>query len=208
MSSPLLFLFEHEKTILDAYGKNNSKPKDTWASLEKDLPELSSRMTFNTFKQYVSVFSFVKTELGKVRQKETALEVAELEREKQELGQQLRDVDRRLDKVTQNRNEIREKLEKALNEKALMKAELKKRSAGLDEVRQGNQTIPRVTQKLDKKPIRISGWTVQHSKDGYYRCYRKIDKRLHSVYLGKQLEVEDARKRIAAKEKSLGLIPD
>lgn len=203
MSSPLLFLFRNEKTILAAYGESDGKPKEAWVRLEKDLPDLSRNMTFNTFKQYVSVFAFVKTELDKVRQNEIALKVSGLENEKRRLEQQLRNVVRRLDKVTQERDEILIKLEEALGDKERLKAENKKKSDGLDKVRQGKQRGSRVRQKLDKKPIRISGWTVQHSKDGYYRCYRKIDNRVHSIYLGKYLDVEDAENRIAAKEKSL-----
>lgn len=208
MKRPLLFLFEHEKMILAAYGENNAKPKDAWASLEKELPDLSRIMTFNTFKQYVSVFAFVKTELDKVRQNEISLEVTKIENEKQRIEEQLQNANQRLDKVRQDRDEILKKLNEALAEKDRLKAELKKQSIGLDKVRQTKQAEFRVRQKLHKKPHRISGWTVQHSKDGYYRCYRKKGNRVHSVYLGKELDVEDAKNRITAKEKSLGLISD
>jgi predicted RNase H-like nuclease (RuvC/YqgF family) len=191
MSSPLSFLVEHEDTILTAYRENNAKPKNAWISLERDLPELSQAMTFNTFKQYVSVFAFVKTELDKVRQIEVTQELSNLKNEKNELEEKLRRMARKLDKVRQNRDEILKKLQASLKE--------------LDKVRHMKKPGPRVIQKLDKNPKRISGWSVQHSKDGYYRCYRKIGKRVHSVYLGKELNVKAAEDRIRAKEKSLGL---
>ena len=91
-----------------------------------------------------------------------------------------------------------------MDEKARLESELKDRQIELDKIRQGKR-VALVTQKLDKMPKRISGWSVQHSKDGYYRCYRKIGNRVHSVYLGKKLDVKKAEKRISAKKKSLGL---
>jgi hypothetical protein len=169
MSSPLSFLADHENLILAAYRDNNNKPRDTWLSLEKYLPELSQTMTFNTFKQYISVFAFVKNRLDKVRQKEVIQEISNLK-----------------------------------NEKTKLEQELLLAKQGLDKVRQNKENSP-VNQKLDKAPKRISGWSVQYSKDGYYRCYRKIDKRVHSIYLGKELDVKEAENRISAKEKSLGL---
>ena len=202
MSSPLSFIVKHENTILATYEQNNAKPKDTWASLEQALPQLSQKMTFNTFRQYMPLFAFMKAELDKVRRDR----VEHLKLEKKQLNQQLRDADRKLDKVIQNRDEILKNLAQALEQKARLETELKQRDTKLDSVRQENPAKSRDRQKLDNESKRIRGWSVQHSKDGYYRCYRKIDNRLHSVYLGKQLDVRDAENRIISKEKSLGLI--
>ena len=91
-----------------------------------------------------------------------------------------------------------------MEEKACLESELKDHQIRLDKVRQKKKGA-QVNQKLDKAPKRIFGWSVQYSKDGYYRCYRKIDKRVHSIYLGKELNVKEAENRINAKEKSLGL---
>jgi len=111
MTSPLSFLVEHENTILKAYRENSSKPGQAWTRLEKDLPGLAQSMTFNTFKQYVTVFAFVKAELDKVRQNEAAHKLDSLENEKKQLEKELRITAHRLDKVTQNRNEILKKLD-------------------------------------------------------------------------------------------------
>jgi len=51
----------------------------------------------------------------------------------------------------------------------------------LDKVRQKDQEV---RQKLDKSQ-KISGWNVRKSNDGYYRCYRKIKKKVHCIYIGK-----------------------
>jgi hypothetical protein len=73
----------------------------------------------------------------------------------------------------------------------------------LTKVRQSEKARKRVVQKFDKHPKRISGWSVQKSKDGYFRCYRKIKGRVHCVYIGKNFNTEKARKRIMEKERSL-----
>ncbi len=49
----------------------------------------------------------------------------------------------------------------------------------------------------------IAGWNVQRAKDGYYRVYRKIRGRVHSIYIGRELDIEKANRRIAQKEKEL-----
>jgi myosin heavy subunit len=52
-------------------------------------------------------------------------------------------------------------------------------------------------------PLKIGKWNVQLSKDGYYRLFRKVRGRLHSIYLGKELDIEKAEMRIADKEREL-----
>jgi hypothetical protein len=50
---------------------------------------------------------------------------------------------------------------------------------------------------------KIAGWNVQRSKDGYYRVYRKIRGKVRSIYIGRELDIEKANRRIAEKEKEL-----
>lgn len=52
-------------------------------------------------------------------------------------------------------------------------------------------------------PKKVGRWNAQRSKDGYYRLYRKIRGRVHSIYIGKELDIDKAQRRIAAKEKEL-----
>lgn len=185
MASPISFLFEHERLILQTYTQNNAKPAATWQCLEKTLPQLSQTMTFNTFKQYVSVFVSVKSRLDEVRQNE-----------KHRLERKLDNAMGRLDKVRRQKKRIIARLRKVQARKKQIKTEL-------DKVRQSKPDDTEKQQKLDSVPKRICGWNVQHSKDGYYRCYRKIEKRLYSIYLGKNPDMEKSRARIRAKEKEL-----
>jgi uncharacterized small protein (DUF1192 family) len=50
---------------------------------------------------------------------------------------------------------------------------------------------------------RIGRWSAQQSKDGYYRLYRKIRGRVYSIYVGRDLDINKAQKKIAQKEKEL-----
>ncbi len=67
-SGPINFLIENKTIILETHKQNEGKPKKTWDSLERKLPELSHSMSFNTFKQYLSVFAALSSELDKVIQ--------------------------------------------------------------------------------------------------------------------------------------------
>jgi hypothetical protein len=71
------------------------------------------------------------------------------------------------------------------------------------------ETDPRVGRKVTQPPggeppqKKVAGWSVQRSKDGYYRVYRKIRGKVHSIYIGRELDIEKANTRIAEKEKEL-----
>jgi len=164
-STPISFLIENKETILQSFYQNGNKPKKSWQSLQKILPELNQTMRFNTFKQYLSVFAALSPEL---------------------------------DRVTQ-------KLEEAIKQKKELEGKVKTFKKELDKVTQTGKIDPQVRQKLDNQPKRIDGWSVQKSKDGYYRCYRKIENRVHSIYIGKALDLEKARRCITEKEKALRL---
>ncbi len=99
-----------------------------------------------------------------------------------------------LDKVIQKKEEVIQKLHKARQEKTEVEAKLKEFEEKFDKVIQKNQTEDPAI------PKRISGWSIQKSKDGYYRCYRKIDKKVHSVYIGKRFNAKKAMRRILKKE--------
>ena len=52
------------------------------------------------------------------------------------------------------------------------------------------QDPPAVRQK------NIDGWTVQRSRQGYFRIYKKINGKLRSIYIGKQVETDVVREKI------------
>ena len=179
MLSPIAFLIEHRKTILQQYRQHDSKTKKAWASLQKILPQLSECMRFNTFKQYMSVFTVVTNGLDKVIQER--------------------------DELIQSQGNLLNDLKIANKQKTQLQGQVNALQIRLDKVIQTEASYATVIQGLDKKPKRIGGWNVQKSKDGYYRCYRKIAKRVHSVYIGKDLDLKKAQIRIDEKEKTLGL---
>jgi chromosome segregation ATPase len=226
MASPIEFLMEHRKTILKQYRQNDSKPKKTWENLQEILPPLSESMSFNTFKQYMSVFVSVTNGLDKVRQQRDEViqtrdalikDLKITSKQKTLLEKQVDNLKIGLDKVRQNRDEVtqsRDNLIEDLNLTTKQKAQLERQvddlKTRLDKVRQKGvidvSALNGLDKKLDKKPNRIAGWNVRKSEDGYYRCYRKIAKRVHSIYIGKNLDFKKARDRITEKEKKLGLL--
>ena len=177
MLTPITFLIAHRKTILDQYRQNGSKPKKAWVSLLKILPQLSESMSFNTFKQYMSVFVSVTNGLDKVIQERDAL--------------------------IHSRDNLLKDLKITTKQRAQLESQIDELNTRLDKVIQTQAIDTSIVNGLDKKTKRISGWNVQKSKDGYYRCYRKIAKRVHSVYIGKDLDLKKAQVRIAEKEKAL-----
>ncbi len=190
MPTPIHFMVEHQNEILDVFTRNQEKPKKTWSSLLEILPEISDTMQFNTFKQYVRVFAVFSFELDKVRQGLSAV--------KQKLDK-TKSHQVELDKVRQGMAKVTHELDKTKSQNYILLEEL-------DKVRQSEKDRERVTQRFDKHPKRISGWSVQRSKDGYFRCYRKIEGRVHCVYIGKKFNAEKAQERIMKKEKSLALL--
>ena len=71
--------------------------------------------------------------------------------------------------------------------------------------REEKNGLDKVRQETIHPPRRILGWNVRKAGDGYYRCYRKIHNQVHSIYIGKQLDVEKAQHRIKEKERKLRL---
>jgi hypothetical protein len=71
---------------------------------------------------------------------------------------------------------------------------------GNDQAAGGHGAPDSRTGALSKK---IGGWNALCSKDGYYRLYRKIRGRVHSIYIGKDLDIDKARRRIAERERKL-----
>lgn len=172
MSRPIQFLMKHRQTVIDAFFDNDRRPQKTWEDLKRLLPDLKRNMSYNTFKQYVSVLAAISFELDTVRQ------------EKDELAGQLDTIDRQKSKL-EERIRVLEKE----NTRVVSRIESKR------SVRQESKQAPR----------RVMGWSVQQSKDGYYRCFRKIEGRVHCIYIGKTMVVKTARLKIREKEAALGI---
>ncbi|ETR67276.1 MAG: hypothetical protein OMM_11773 [Candidatus Magnetoglobus multicellularis str. Araruama] len=231
-------MVKHENTIFDAYRRNEEKPSATWKFLKNEFPELSQTMTFNTFKQYVSVFSAIRRELDKVRQEaeieqskkiqndkrklmteldnarkgldevrqknsETVDQLNKTMQENSYLESKIQNLQDELDKVRQNKTGITDQLNKTIQEKFHLESKLENLNKELDKVRQTNIVVNLEKSKPEINPKNVMGWNVQQSKDGYYRCYRKINKQVHSIYIGKEFNLEKIRIRIREKENEI-----
>jgi hypothetical protein len=107
-----------------------------------------------------------------------------------------------LDRINNESDKIKKELELLKNEQDNKPSHMSNYpEKKLDRVRQNSN---KVRQKLDRN-LKIIGWNVRKSNDGYYRCYRKINNKVHCVYIGKQLDQSKAMKRIADKELQIRL---
>ncbi len=110
--------------------------------------------------------------------------------------------------LMQENADLRHRTEEIRNE--LHKVAQEREAERVAQVTQVTQQLHRqsepdaVTQKLHKTTVSIEGWSLQRAKDGYWRLHRKIRGRVHSIYLGKTPDPDEARRKIAAKEKALG----
>lgn len=66
------------------------------------------------------------------------------------------------------------------------------------------QRLKLETGKLWTTP-NIDGWGLYLGKDNYYRAHRTINGRPYSVHIGRALDEAKARRKIAQKERELGL---
>ena len=64
------------------------------------------------------------------------------------------------------------------------------------------QKTQKVRQRLDNCK-KISGWNIRKSNDGYYRCYRKINRKVQCIYIGKKIDKDKVSTLIAEKERHL-----
>jgi len=181
--SPIDYLLEHESIVLSVYQKNDRKPKRTWESLLRQLPELPKVMSAATFRQYITVFAAIFEGLDRVRQNcEKARQSANAhEAENQSLKDELKNRQRELDKVRQDLETLSQKPSRPIDD------------------------LQSVEDELDQLPKRVAGWNLRRSKDGYLRCYRRINAKLRSIYLGKSFDLDRTQRLILEKEKKIRL---
>ena len=205
--NPINVIIKNQKIIIETYHQKNNKPKATWDCLQNILPELTNSMSFSTFKQYFSVFLALLPELDKVIQDKNliAKQLETVKSENNNLNNKLQLTAQELDKVIQRENKIKHNLSIATQQNSDLKDKAEKIKAELDKVIHKNKIKINHAQILENQPKKINGWNIQKAKDGYYRCYRKINNQVHSIYIGKTLDIQKAQRRINEKENKLEL---
>lgn len=172
MSKPIQLLMKHRRMVIDSFFDNDRRPQKTWDDLGRLLPELKENMSYNTFKQYVSILAAISLELDTVRQE---------------------------------KNELATRLDKIVRQKSKLEGRIRVLEKEHKQVASRTQSKRPVRQESKQAPSRVMGWSVQQSKDGYYRCFRKIEGRVHCIYIGKKMVVKTARLKIREKEVALGI---
>jgi hypothetical protein len=186
MSKPIDFLIENQARILEVYKNNDGKPKKTWNSLCVSLPELSKTMTYSTFKQYLSVFVALsaglkfrrENELSNVRQKDD-----DWPQEQSTFKQALTEMDK---EIKSDKSE-------------LSKLSLKVHRMAMDvfELQSKMKMLETKIEEPGRQSRNIDGWTVRLTAKGYYHLCKSFGGKVKTIYIGKVLDEEKAKQKIA-----------
>lgn len=60
-----------------------------------------------------------------------------------------------------------------------------------------------IVKEYEERDNNIAGWSVHKAKDGYYRGKKRMNGKLHSVYLGKDYDRVSFTAKIQAKQSSM-----
>lgn len=186
MSKPVQFLVENRKTILQVYDNSKASQKKTWDALQKILPELCQIMTFNTFKQYLSILIALITKL----QEHNKDELSNIRHKCTEQTEEIFVLKQTLSKKNAEIKQDKSKLSKLSQKNHQMTIELNNQQSKMEELKDQ-------LSKHNKRSQNIEGWTVRLTSKGYYHLCKSIGGKVESIYIGKVLDKEKARKRIA-----------
>ncbi len=193
MSKPIAFFIQFQDTILSVCESSGASPKKTWDALQKPLPQLVRTMTLSTFKQYLGVFVALHAELQPAFEQQ----LSELRHESEE---RLRECGELRESLAVKDEEIRLSelgspgLSRKIHELAEECAVLQTRIMALA-----------TESPKPKSPRRnIAGWTVRLTAKGYYHLCKSFSGSVKTIYLGKVLDEQKAKEKIANYMSKLG----
>ncbi|MBT7892574.1 MAG: hypothetical protein HN580_26435 [Deltaproteobacteria bacterium] len=193
MSKPIAFFIQFQDTILSAYESSGARPKKTWDALENSLPKLARTMTFSTFKQYLGVFVALHAGLQSLFDRQLSELRCENEqrlRECAELRESLAVKDEEIRLSLSGSSGLSRKIHELAEEYAIMQAKIATLATELP---------------VPESPSRnIAGWTVRLTAKGYYHLCKSFSGSVKTIYLGKVLDEQKAREKIAAYMSKLG----
>lgn len=190
----ICFLYDEHKTVAR-----------TWKAFRIAVPGIERRLDFEVFEQ-ILLFSLFLAEwdeqdaMGlKSRNERLEKQAADFQKAMHALQNDLHVKEEQLKTVIQALDTARTRSASLGEENDSLKVEL------AAAVRQSNpSSSAKVIQKSSHSaPLRVGKWNVQLSADGYYRLYRKIGGKLHSIYIGKELDITKAEMKVAEKEREL-----
>ncbi len=193
MSKPIAFFIQFQDTILSVYESSGTSPKKTWDALQKPLPQLARTMTFSTFKQYLGVFVTLYAELQSLFDRqlsELRCENEQCLRECAELRKSLVVKDEEIRLSQSGSTGLSRKIHELAEECAVLHAKI----AAL-------ATEPPVPESPSRN---IGGWTVRLTSKGYYHLCKSFSGSVKTIYLGKVLDEQKAKEKIADYMSKLG----
>ncbi|MGC8495363.1 MAG: hypothetical protein ACP5SH_26920 [Syntrophobacteraceae bacterium] len=179
----------------------------TWKAFRIAVPGIERRLDFEVFEQ-ILLFSLFLAEwdqhdaMGlKSRNERLEKQAADSRKAMQALQNDLHAKEEQLGAVIQELDAARTRLATLEKENDSLKQQS---AAAVRQPSNPSGAAKKVTQKsLGPVPLRVGKWNVQLSADGYYRLFRKLGGRLHSIYIGKELDISKAETKIAEREREL-----
>ena len=182
----LEIMVQHQDRVLTIY-REAKNARIAFEQLSKELPEIST-MGFNTFRQYVCVMDKLAIATHNSNS-DNQLAIAN-----HELSGQLVIANNQIQELAVANNNLTEQL-------AIANAELTEKLATVshdNNLAIATKELPAEGEKIANH--KIAGWNVTPFR-GYFRAFRRINGKLHSLYLGKNLNTAEAK--IKAKEKQM-----
>jgi len=186
MSKPIEFFVQYHDAILSAYERSGTKPKKTWDELQKLLPRLARTMTFSTFKQYLGVFVALHAKLQPLFEQQ----LSELRYEKEHCSKECADLrrslavkDEEIRSSLSGSSGLSRKIHELAEECAVLQANI--------------AALARELPKSESPSRNIAGWTVRLTSKGYYHLCKSFSGSVKTIYLGKVLDEQKAREKIA-----------
>ncbi len=179
----------------------------TWKAFRNAVPGIDRKLDFAVFEQ-ILLFSLFLAEwddqdaMGlKSRNARLEKQAADSRNAMQALQNDLHAKEEQLKSVIQELDTARARLAALDEECESLRVQW---AATVRQQSNPSGAAKRVIQKsLGPAPLKVGNWNVQLSADGYYRLYRKIRGRLHSIYIGKELDIAKAEMKVAEKEREL-----
>lgn len=173
---PLAYLLVHKDVVVQVL---DMPTRESWETLCRALPEIQNLMSLNTWKMYKGHIRDFNEAMLEMQAGITPDEVTNL---RSELEAARIEIESRKHKITRLRSDIDGLL-----------GQLAQRDEELTKLR----SIPKVQGPGQSMARNIDGWTVRKSPDGrYYRLYKSINGKVHSIHIGKDLDEAKARQKI------------
>lgn len=204
-ANPYRWLLEHRSIVLGLVGKDY---REAWKELCRAWPEVKGMMSENTFKNYRSVISegerFYMDLMSKLSEENAKLrqDVGDRSGEWERAVEANRELEGELAKLREENQRLDGELSKLRREATIVSDSFMRVLAERDSLQ---KEVSKLREEKPKESVgaqNIAGWTVRF--DGrYYRLYKSIGGKVHTIHVGKELDEKKAWEKIREKMREI-----